>query len=420
MTVPMSKPQTLPKLRPVDSFVATREDGEPCLVLRDPEGVARAPAFVPLVLAPVVARFTGRHTTARIRAILLHDEGLDVPLDVIDDAARTLEDALFLEGEAFERARGAAEAAFARAEVREAAFAGSAYPGEREELSTYVETACLGGRHRAEESLSPTDRLAGMVMPHIDPWRGARGYGACVDALVRALPREPRTFVLLGTSHAPMSAPYSVCEKVFATPLGALRPARGAIARLRGAMRFDDARDLLGHRNEHSIELAAVFLRYALDRLGASDGATIVPVLCGLGAARARGDDPRRDDDTARFLDGLRELVIDEKAIVLAAADLAHVGPRFGDARALDRGARAELEVRDRASIALARAGEAVPFFEHVVEDQTSRRVCGAACVYTLLDALGDRASGRVLYYDQNVDPEEGSIVSHTGIAFVR
>ena len=419
MMVPMSKPPTLPKLRPVDSFVATREDGEPCLVLRDPEGVARVPAFVPLVLAPVVARFTGRHTTARIRAILLHDEGLDVPLDVIDEAVRTLDEALFLEGQAFERARRASEAAFARAEVREAAFAGSAYPGERAELASYVETACIGGRHRAEEALSPTDRLVGMVMPHIDPWRGARGYGACVDALVRALPREPRTFVLLGTSHAPMSAPYSVCEKVFATPLGALRPARGAIARLRGAMRFDDSRDLLGHRNEHSIELGAVFLRYALDRLGASEGATIVPILCGLGAARARGDDPRGDDDTARFLDGLRHLVRDEGAIVLAAADFAHVGPRFGDARPLDPSARAELEVRDRASLSLARAGEAPAFFEHVVEDQTSRRVCGAACVYTLLDVLGGTATGKVLYYDQNVDPEDGSIVSHAGVAFV-
>jgi AmmeMemoRadiSam system protein B len=419
MTGPMSKPPTLPKLRPVDSFVATRDDGEPCLVLRDPEGVAHGPVFVPLVLAPVVARFKGRHTTARIRAILLHDEGLDVPLDVIDDAARTLDDALFLEGQAFERARRDAEAAFARADVREAAFAGSAYPGEREELSTYVETACIGGRHRAEESLSPTDRLAGMVMPHIDPWRGARGYGACVDALVRALPREPKTFVLLGTSHAPMSAPYSVCEKVFATPLGALRPARGAIARLRGAMRFDDTADLLGHRNEHSIELAAVFLRYALDRLGASEGSTIVPVLCGLGAARARREDPRSDGGTASFLDGLRRLVADEGAIVIAAADLAHVGPRFGDPRALDRGARAELEARDRASMSLARERDASAFFDHVVEDQTSRRVCGAACVYTLLDVLGGASKGKVLYYDQNVDPEEGSIVSHAGLAFV-
>lgn len=419
MVMPMSKPPTLPKLRLVDSFVATRDDGEPCLVLRDPAGVAPTPAFVPLALAPVVARLTGRHTTARIRAALLHDEGLDVPLDVVDEAVRTLDEALFLEGARFERARAAAEAAFARAEVREAVFAGSAYPGDRRALTTYVEDACIGAMHRAEEPLSPNEHLAGMVMPHIDPWRGARGYGACVDALLAALPREPRVFVLLGTSHAPMSAPYSVCEKVFDTPLGALRPARGAITRLREAMRFDDTSDLLGHKSEHSIELSAVFLRYALDRLGASEGSTIVPILCGLGAARSRRDDPRSDADTARFLDGLRHLVSDERAIVLAAADFAHVGPRFGDPRALDRGARAELEARDRASMGLARARDASEFFDHVVEDQASRRVCGAACVYTLLDVLGGAANGKVLYYDQNVDPEEGSIVSHAGIAFV-
>ena len=32
---------------------------------------------------------------------------------------------------------------------------------------------------------------------------------------------------------------------------------------------------------------------------------------------------------------------------------------------------------------------------------------------------LGGASNGKVLYYDQNVDPEEGSIVSHAGIAFV-
>jgi hypothetical protein len=47
--------------------------------------------------------------------------------------------------------------------------------------------------------------------------------------------------------------------------------------------------------------------------------------------------------------------------------------------------------------------------------------VCGPGPVFTLLDALAGalpEARGRLLYYDQNVDPDEGSIVSHTGLAF--
>jgi len=419
MTPPVEPSVATPKLRAVDSFLSHSSDGEPCLVLRDPTGVAKTPALVPVALVPVIARFSGDRTHADIRRELLRDEGLDVPLSAIRDAAEALHDALFLEGPKLEGAIAGAQRAFLASPLRRATFAGSAYPSEPAKLEAYIAKDCVDARFAAEDPLGAGVSLRALVLPHIDPWRGARGYGACSDALEKALPEGIRTFVLLGTSHAPMAAPFCICPKGFDTPFGPLESHDEAIGRLVKASRFDPHADLLNHEHEHSIEFSAVFLKHALDRAGRSEGVRIVPILCGLGHAQRTGSDPAADPEVAAFLDELRNVVRDENAVVLAGADLAHIGPRFGDPRAADAKARSILEARDRESLGLARQGDARGFFDHVVSDGDTRRVCGTGPVYTLLSTLNGAATGKILYYDQNVDPKEGSIVSHAGLAFL-
>ncbi len=408
-----------PKLRGVDASMV-EQGGERCLALRDPLGIATTPALIPLDLVPIVARFTGSHTFAEIQREIWRDEGIDVPIEVIRDAASALEDALFLEGPKAAAAIETARRAFRDGPLRKAAFAGAAYPGEAKKLDAYITKDCIGARFTSEEGLgSRGDVLRALVLPHIDPWRGARGYGACADTLAKALPKDARTFVLLGTSHAPMTSPFCVCPIGFDTPLGPLAPHDDAIARLVRAASFDPHVDLLNHAHEHSIELSAVFLKHVLDRKGLAEDARIVPILCGLGEAQSTGRDPASDGSVSAFVAELRRIVRDENAVILAGADLAHVGPKFGDPRPADPSARRALEDRDRESLDRARQGDALGFFQHVVADRDSRRVCGTGPVYTLLSALDGSAKGKLLYYDQNVDPTEGSIVSHAGMAFV-
>src|SRR6185295_5446520 len=112
------------------------------------------------------------------------------------------------------------------------------------------------------------------------------------------------------------------------------------------------------------------------------------------------------------FLDALRGVVLRRlgRVLVVAGADLAHVGPRFGDGRPLDERGRERLEARDAESIALALGGDAPGFFRQVASDLGTRRVCGLGPIYTLLRALPP-ARGERLHYDQCVDPDEGSIV---------
>jgi hypothetical protein len=103
--------------------------------------------------------------------------------------------------------------------------------------------------------------------------------------------------------------------------------------------------------------------------------------------------------------------------LVVAGADLAHVGPRFGDGSPLDDRGRALLAARDGASLDLAVDRDARGFFAQVQEDLETRRVCGLGPIYTMLRVL-PAAKGSRLHYAQHVDPDEGSIVSHASLAY--
>jgi AmmeMemoRadiSam system protein B len=259
--------------------------------------------------------------------------------------------------------------------------------------------------------------MVALVAPHIDPWRGALGYGHAYGALAASLPPEADTFVLFGTSHAPMRQPFALCRKGFATPLGTVDADLASIDALAArADGFDPFDDQINHKREHSLEFQVVFLKHVLkDR-----PARIVPILAGLGAQQASGDDPGRDARITRFVDGVRELVESRpsRVVVVAGADLAHVGPRFGDERALGAQERESLEREDRASLQHATSLDAGGFWGHVSRDLQERRVCGLAPIWSLLRSISSGVRGRLLHYEQTVDRDDGSIVSHAAVGF--
>jgi hypothetical protein len=104
--------------------------------------------------------------------------------------------------------------------------------------------------------------------------------------------------------------------------------------------------------------------------------------------------------------------------VVIAGADLAHVGPRFGDPAPYDEEDRHRLQATDRASLDLAAGGLHRDFFSQVQADLETRRVCGLGPIYALLRVLPEAARGELAHYEQTIDPDEGSIVSHAAMAF--
>jgi hypothetical protein len=404
-----------PALRAVESIVVSDGDNGRLLVLRDTQGVTDTQAALPPMLVPIVARFTGHSTCEQIAREASRELGTEVPVEVVVRLAGELERGLFLEGTTYREARVRVEREFADAPIRPASHAGGAYYGEPQKLERYIDQSCLA---KASAASARAGRMVALVAPHIDPWRGAVGYGHAYGALAAALPAEADTFVLFGTSHAPMREPFALCRKAFATPLGPVAADEAAIDALASAADgFDPYADQFNHKREHSLEFQAVFLKHLL---GGRE-LRIVPVLAGLGIHQASGEDPEGDARVVRFLDGVRSLVESRpgRVVVVAGADMAHVGPRFGDEHAYDDPKRRKLEAVDRESLDHAASLDAGAFWSHVVSDLDARRVCGLAPIWSLMRSLGSSgARGRVLHYEQSVDEDDGSIVSHAAVGF--
>jgi hypothetical protein len=403
-----------PRLRAVETIIVPDKKHGKVLVLRDTQGIARGHAVLPPALIPIVARFTGQKTCAQIAREATRELGVTIDTDVVENLAGELDAGLFLEGETFERALDQVRAEFAALALRPASHAGGAYHGERVKLERYIDIDCVRAAHAAPKK----NRMRALVAPHIDPWRGAVGYGHAYGALRAALAEDDRadTFVVLGTSHAPMREPFALCRKGYDTPLGAMPVDEAFVDELAAACDFDPYRDQLNHKREHSIEFQAVFLRHVLGKREAR----IVPILAGLGQAQSTGKSPRDARAVAKLLDALREGVEKrgERVVLVAGADMAHVGPRFGDPKPHDAEMRTALERTDRASLAHASDRDAPAFWDHVARDLESRRVCGLAPIFSMLDVLGEKSRGEILHYEQNIDDEDGSIVSFASVAF--
>ncbi|MBS2020464.1 MAG: AmmeMemoRadiSam system protein B [Deltaproteobacteria bacterium] len=383
-------------------------------MLRDTQGVADTHAVLPMELVPIVARFDGSMTCEEIARAVSRQVGERVPVELVVKLATELEDGLFVEGPPYRRARARIEAEFAEADVRPASHAGGAYHGDAGELGAYIREECFAKADGAGASGAPRGRLVGLVAPHIDPWRGAHNYGVAYGVLGRAIPKDADTFILFGTSHAPMREPFALCRKAFDTPLGRMEADKASIDAIAEACDFDPYADQFNHKREHSLEFQAVFLRHVLGERPAR----IIPILAGLGEQQVNGDDPAKEKSIERFLDAVRRIASEKGAVVIAGADLAHVGPRFGDPRPFDERERAELDATDRESLDHAARSDADGFWRHVQRDLDERRVCGLAPIYSLLRTIEGGAKGHLGHYEQTVDPEEGSIVSHASMGF--
>jgi hypothetical protein len=99
----------------------------------------------------------------------------------------------------------------------------------------------------------------------------------------------------------------------------------------------------------------------------------------------------------------------------VAGADLAHVGPRFGDAEAVSPEEAARLAAADRATLATVTAGDAGAFFDDAAHGGDARRICGLSPIWTLLRATGG-LPGVLRHYGQTPDPQ--CVVTFASVVF--
>ncbi|MBN2448200.1 MAG: AmmeMemoRadiSam system protein B [Phycisphaerae bacterium] len=400
----MRSDPTRPALRPLDVVPFNDGEGQTRFALHDQAGISPQSVSVSLPGYFVLAHLDGAHTVADIEEAFERQFGTKLPAEQILRLIEALDDAVMLDNERFNMIYAEHVAAYRAAAARDNRAQWPDADSLRGELEQILN---VGGA-------PPMREVAGIIAPHLDYARGGPCYSDAYAVLDEA---EPATrFVILGTNHAGRSHGVVATTKDFLTPLGQVQTDRAFIAELERWLGTGLCEHELDHLREHSIELQVHMLQVCQPR----PAFTIVPVLCPdpcgpTGTSPLDGNGPSLEE----FGDALGELAreSDGRTVIIAGADLSHVGQRFGDPVPGTPEFLAVVEKGDRALLDALEQRRDADFLTTVRASENVTRVCSVGCIYTLLRALPGRAC-HVLRYHQAVDFEAETHVTCAAAVF--
>jgi AmmeMemoRadiSam system protein B len=400
-----------PKLR-VIQVQPTVARGQPILLLQDPLRLSETAVFVPQAIAPLLAFCDGTRTVDELRASLLVRAGVRLSSSDLAHVIARLDDALLLDNDRSREAKQRACATYRAAPYRYPALAGRSYPDEPAELQALLDSFLAGlsdGRGPAD------DDYRGLVSPHIDYERGGPVYAEVWRTAAEAA-RAAEVAVILGTDHNGGAGAITPTRQSYATPYGILPTDVEMVDVLAAALGEEAAfAEELHHRGEHSIELATVWLHH----MRGGEPCAVVPILTGsfYGFVSGNQGAPAAHAALNRAIAALRSALAGRQALIVAAGDLAHIGPAFDDAP-VDFYRKAQLEVQDRTLIETMCRGDAESFFEIIRAEDDRRNVCGLPPIYLALRLLADARGEPAGYERCPADMNGTSFVSICGVVW--
>lgn len=383
----MRPEDTLPALRPIDISPLPPQDGELFFALHDMSRVSPRTIAVSFAAYFVLAHFDGRTTLGELQGAFRQRFGADVSIEEVRSLAETLDQLLFLHGDRYERAYAERVAAYRAAPFRDNR---SRWP-EGEALRAEIEQVL------ALAPSAPLEACAGLIAPHLDYQRGGPCY-ATAYAAVRALPAFDR-YVILGTNHFGRARCVVATGKDVLTPLGPVRTDLPMIEELERRLGQSLRTHEYDHLAEHSVELQV----HVLQAILGDHPFEIVPLLCPdpSGPTGTRPADGR-GPDLGDFADALGALILEDRkrTLLIASADLSHVGMHFGEPAPTTREYLEKVGEWDQMLLGLLASGRAEEFVRRVADARNPTRICSVGCVYALARALRG-GEVRILRYHQ-------------------
>ena len=408
--------ESLPKLRPLNVQWVDWE-GRPMVSLQDPLRLGGAGIMVPEIMAQLLGLSDGTRDLEELRREFMMRTGMNILPSQVESLVQALDDALLLDNSRFRRALAQAMDAYRGGPFRSPALAGGSYPADPRELLKVMDqyTRQAQPQDGSGRDISGNERLAGVISPHIDYPRGWRTYAETWNQAKAAVEAADRV-IILGTDHAGSPGSLTLTRQSYATPWGALPTDTEVVTELASILGEDRGfAEEAHHIGEHSIELAAVWLHY----VAGGKPKKLVPVLCG-------GPEPflEQEDSAAKSvlqaIDLLARVAAEDDTLVIAAADISHVGPAFSDKDPLDDAAKSNIKVSDERWLEAACAGDSGRLRDHMVRHGDPTRICGASPIFLMSSMLGE-ARGHVVHYDQcPADEGFGSLVSIAGVLYHR
>ncbi len=399
-----------PKLRPVQTHFI-EHGGRPAILLRDPLHLSDKTLAIPQELAALLALCDGTRDLPALRAAMIVQSGFNLAPKTLQKFIDQLDEALLLDNARFVEAQRDAVTRYRSAPHREPASAGVSYPSDPNELEVlltkYMQTI--------DEPLPApeTQNVRALVSPHIDYARGGPIYAQVWQSATEAVCAADRV-VIFGTDHMGGQGRFTLTRQDYSTPWGDFATDQQAVDAIADAIGDEAAfGEELHHIGEHSIELALVWLHYI--RRGVP--CRLVPILCGsFEPFVTDAADPAQNETFIGALRALRQVMTSGRTVVVAAADLAHVGQAFGDMLPVDFVARMRLRASDERLIAQICRGSATGFLNEIKNVGDKFHVCGTPPIYLLLRLLSKSVGQPAGYLHCPADEREESWVSICGV----
>ena len=415
MTEQGNNPKPYPALRNIQ-YSPMKQGEEHYIVLWDPSGLSSEKLIIPLNFFHLFQFMDGEHSPEQIGVEYLKKYGEFMMPDKLDRLIADLDQKLFLEGDRYEAAKAAALKAYRDAPTRKPRFAGKSYEADPQKLREQ-----LAGFFTSKEGPGPDPSdhqgklIKGLVVPNYEVNVAGPLYAWAYKTLHEA--EAPDVYILFGTAHAGLAEPVAVTDKDFESPLGVVpvnRPLMEALRSKGGDALFVDE---LRHDAEHSIEFQLPFLQ---ETVGTRQPISIVPVLSAFPPGCLI------DPALKNFADRVEQVVSllkdaiaasGQRVCLIASANLAHIGLRYGDDKtptdfSFHRCMQTDLEMLKHVENVDARG-----FAEFLLKEQDHRHVLGFSAIYLLLRLI-EAEKGEILRYDREIVDQFNSTTTYASAAF--
>jgi AmmeMemoRadiSam system protein B len=106
-----------------------------------------------------------------------------------------------------------------------------------------------------------------------------------------------------------------------------------------------------------------------------------------------------------------------KRVVFVLSVDLAHMGPKFGDAEGITETKAQAIKEADYKMFDVVNRLDSGQYYELMKKDLLPRRVDACAAIYTLLSIM-EKGEGKTVGYGQNFQPDTQSLVSYGSMVF--
>jgi len=394
-----------PRVRWIDAHPFVSE-GKEMILLNDVEGIMENSLIVSKDILFLISLMDGYHSLRDIQAEYMRTYGELLYMERLKEIIAAMDESCLLFNETYSARLAHLKMEYENLPVRKSALAGRSYPVSRMDLITALDEMF---------KTAPEKKLAGdltaILAPHIDYSRGINVYRQIYPYLRHI--NKPLV-VILGTCHTMTERVWNISLKDFETPLDIVPVKQELRSLIRQNKVLNDYIIEWPHRKEHSIELQIPLLQFNM-----LNDFEILPILTGSMHEYIEGIKDIKDNELKILTDNLQKVLIEygKPYIIIAGADLAHIGAQFGDSYALDPFILTSSKNKDEEILACVKELNVEAFFDSIKSEKDARRICGLTPIYFLLTLMRD-CTAEIVSYDQWSDGN--SSVSFAGAVFYK